>query len=150
MRARRASLFRAGFAADTNAPAPAPAPAAYRAERGRGPNPPAGRRLPEKKRVAGIFVSRILSPAVLPADQRPFLCRGSRDPRPRPKPGATYPGDISGAELRRPGRRPVLPVCLAPRRVCRAPGLAAGGGGLLPRLFTLTGNLRRLPAVCFL
>ena len=47
-------------------------------------------------------------------------------------PGSCEPGGS--------GRRPVFPVCLAPRGVCRAPGLAARGGGLLPRLFTLTGD----------
>lgn len=65
------------------------------------------------------------------------LTRTSRPAFPASRPGATNPG--LSWRLAPPGsdRLPVFPVCLAPRRVFRAPGLAARGGGLLPRLFTL-------------
>ena len=61
----------------------------------------------------------------------------SRPAVPVLRPGATNPGLSRRLALAGSGRRPVFPVCLAPRRVFRAPGLAARGGGLLPRLFTL-------------
>ena len=109
---------------------PAPATAAP------GPGGPGAHLWLEKG--GGTFVSRILSPTGRPADQRSFLYCWPRGPqsqsRDRVRRTRDYPDGLAPSGS---GRLPVFPVCLAPRRVFRAPGLAARGGGLLPRLFTL-------------
>ena len=99
---------------------------------------------PERPWKRWTALSRILWHSRLRGCRQPFLSPGLRR-------GSAEPAEAAAADATNTRELPRRSeasqaanslFCLAPREVFRAPAFARTGGGLLPRLFTLTRSLR--------